>query len=129
MKNAGVNDIREDFVFIGGGNRYECLRIASQVLSGRVCFQHSIDPSINEYVFENDNSSNQFDFFMSRGQGWGVWATKRTSVSWLAFFAEIGDSDVCVSLLNHFHSFLLLASCAIFVLMIRFLFSRPSSTD
>jgi hypothetical protein len=86
MKTIGINAIADDFIFVVGSRRYECPEITAQLLSPKVSLRHSIDPSMNEYVCQHDNSSEQFNSFMSLNQGSTIQVDESNCRSWLNFF-------------------------------------------
>jgi hypothetical protein len=104
IKNIILGRIQEDFEFVVAGQRYKCPRIVAELLSPRVCLSHAVDQSIAEYFVEASDSSDQFDLFMSLGSGSTISVTKANVDFFLCLSREFGNSNVHISLLEHFAS-------------------------
>jgi hypothetical protein len=69
MTNIRIDDPQNDFTFVVGANSYSCPRVIAEFLSSRIRLLHWLDPSISEYVVETNDPSDQFNRFLSVGQG------------------------------------------------------------
>jgi hypothetical protein len=67
MKNTRASHIQHDFTWVLGGKSHICLGVIAQILSPKVCFMHSVDPSITEYFAETKDLSGQFGWFLALG--------------------------------------------------------------
>jgi hypothetical protein len=69
MKTAGINIIQENFVFIVDGHGYDCPMIFADFFSPNICLQHSVDPSITEFIVETNDMHVNFGLFKSSLEG------------------------------------------------------------
>jgi hypothetical protein len=69
MKTVGINSIPENFVFIVDGHRYDCPTIFADFFSPNICLQHSVDPSITEFIVETKDMHANFELFKSLLEG------------------------------------------------------------
>jgi hypothetical protein len=102
MKNIVIGKIQEGFEFFVGGRKHGCPCLLSEFLSPRICLSHSVDPSISEYVVQNRYSNDEFQLFMSLGSGSTIRVTKANLELFLCLSREFGNSDLYISLLEHF---------------------------
>jgi hypothetical protein len=103
MKNIN-NNIQENFVFIVGGQRHKCPRILAEILSPRLSLFHSVDPSITEYVVQNQDLNGEFHLFMSLGSGSTIRVTTANLEFFLSLSREFGNSTLFISFMEHFGS-------------------------
>jgi hypothetical protein len=104
IKNIVIHKIQEDFAFVVGGQSYQFPRIVAAFWSPRVCLSHSVDPSIAEYIVQNLDLTDQFYLFMSLGSGSTIPVTEDSLDFFLSLSRELGNSDLYISLLEHFGS-------------------------
>jgi hypothetical protein len=102
MKNVGRDVLQEDFVFVVGPTRFTCSWVVANFLSPMVHRMRFIDPSINSYVVETKASYDQFQLWLSLGQGSSVAVDKCDPLAMVSLSRELGNSELCHSLLNHF---------------------------
>jgi hypothetical protein len=99
--HMGINDISEDFVFVVDDKRYSAPRIIAHLLSSIVCLQHGVDPSITEYFVQTKDLTEQFQLFMSLGDGSPIEVAEANRVFFLNLFREFGDTELLAALLHH----------------------------
>jgi hypothetical protein len=75
VRNALIESIQENFVFVVGEQRYSCPRILSHLLSRTISVHHTIDASISEYTVETKDTHDQFPIFQLFGIGGTVQVT------------------------------------------------------
>jgi hypothetical protein len=103
MKNINVNDARPDFVFVVDGVRYDCPRLVAQFLSPTVCFLHSVDVSNPEYMIGTKDPNDQFQLFLSLGQGSSIQVASANYPFFLSVARELSNSDLYTRILNNCH--------------------------
>jgi hypothetical protein len=104
IENIVIDTIQDDFAFVVGSQSYNCPRILAEFLSPRVYLSHSVDPSIAEYVVENQNSGGEFELFLSLGLDSTISITEANVDFFLSLSREFGNSNLYISLLEHFES-------------------------
>jgi hypothetical protein len=100
LKHIAVNDLQNDFRFIVDGCTYPCLRSIAEFLSPRISRQRATDPSIAEYVVETRDWHDQFQLFLSLGQGSTIHVDQTNRRFLLSLSQELGNSDLYSSLLK-----------------------------
>jgi hypothetical protein len=97
-----IDKIQDDFEFVVGGQRYKCPRFLATFLSPRICLSHFVDPSIAEYVVETSSTNDEFHLFMTLGSGSTIRVTPANFLFLLSLSREFGNSDLHISILEHF---------------------------
>jgi hypothetical protein len=90
--------------FVVGGSRYDCPRIIADSFSPTVSLQHSVDPSITEYIVNTNDMNEYFDLFKSVWEGSAIRLPEANRPFLVSLSREFCDSDVSVSILKQFHS-------------------------
>jgi hypothetical protein len=103
-KDPIIGDVQGAFVFVVGGERFNCSRIVAQFLSQRICNSHRIDPSITEYVIDTLDLKEEFKLFLSLSEGSTVRVDEGMARSFVALCGELDNSGLCIPLLKHFQS-------------------------
>jgi hypothetical protein len=104
IKNILIDKIQEDFEFVVGDQRYKLPHIFAEFLSRRVYLSHSVDPSIAEYVIETRDFNSEFKLFLSLGSGSTIRVTQTNLDSFLSLSREFDNSNLYISLMEHFNS-------------------------
>jgi hypothetical protein len=104
MRTLRINTIQEDFVFVFGNKRYNCLQIIAEFLSPRICLQLSVDASITEYIVGANDVNGSFDLFGSLWKAATIQVTEANCASLLSLSRKFGNSDILSSILKHCHS-------------------------
>jgi hypothetical protein len=98
MKNIVINQIQENFEFVVGISGYKSPYIIAEFVSRRVSLSHFVDPYIAEYVY----SPSEFKLFMSLDSVSTIPVSKAHLGFFLFLSKEFGNSNLYVSLLEHF---------------------------
>jgi hypothetical protein len=102
IRNLGIGDIQEDFIFLVGEQRYTCPRIVARLLSQNTLVQHSIDPSINEYIVKTNDQQNEFPLLLTLGRSSLAEATSDNSRFLFSLSRELDNSALFTSCLHYF---------------------------
>jgi hypothetical protein len=104
MRTVWVNDVEDDFVFLVGDKRYDCPRIIPELLCPTTSVQHSVDPSITQYIVETNQVNEDFELFQSLCAGSAIRVTDANRAFFLSLSREFGNSCIPLSILRHFHT-------------------------
>jgi hypothetical protein len=102
MLDASLATIHENFIFICGGHRYKCSMPLARLLSPKICFLHSIDPSVTEYTIKTKDVNNQFPLFLSLVQGSRIHVDASHFQFLCSLSRELCNYDLFFSLMHHF---------------------------
>jgi hypothetical protein len=103
MKNTRVNDAPSYFIFVVDGVRYDCPPLMAQFLSRTVCFLYSVDASITEHMIETKDHNDQFQLFLSLGEGSELHVEYANCPFFLSVARELGNSDLYTRILDTCH--------------------------
>jgi hypothetical protein len=76
-----------DFVFIVGESRYRCNSLLADFLSPRIADLHTSDAAVSEFVIETKDPDDDFEAFLSLGDGKEVTVESRH----FSFFVELSE--------------------------------------
>jgi hypothetical protein len=94
MTNIASSKKENDFTFVVGTEFYTCPWFVAVFLSPRIAHLHAIDPSVDEYVVETEDSAHQFNDFLRLGGGVSIDVTEQNHRFLLLISSELGNYEV-----------------------------------
>jgi hypothetical protein len=94
MGNIAKSKKENDFVFIVGDTRYECPWFVADFLSPRIGRLHSIDPTLCEFVICTKDLHDQFNDFISLGDGCEILLTSTNRSFFVSVAAELENYEI-----------------------------------
>jgi hypothetical protein len=101
MNNYARSKVDNDFLFLVGKRKYWCSWIVAEFLSPKIAQLHSGDPSITEYNVETTDNNDQFELFLSLGQGGTLEINEANHDFFLQLAAELSNKELYSRICEH----------------------------
>jgi hypothetical protein len=102
LRNVQQKLYENDFTFIVGSERYRCPSFIAEFLSPRISHLRSIDPTLNEFLIDCEDSDGAFSHILVSGEGLIVRVTESNQEVLRRFCTELRNSELFGSI---FHAF------------------------